>query len=127
MEATAFASLSDGDTLTAVTGGQGLTMVILTLRTEGIDPGDPQRPFLATNPSADILLTYGTQTGAHYISHLAFTANAAGQLTSKTAAGAGLYVVLNPNALDRLLAVTARVTDKNGTQRCGTTHIRVSR
>jgi hypothetical protein len=118
-ESGTFAALADGDEVTLVVGPQGALMLVLAVRTIGMDPGDPDSPGSPENPEIDLRLYHagGGEEVGRYRGRPSFTSDEEGG----TVTAVGLFVVLELGSEleGRPLDATVEIVDRQGEFRWG--------
>ncbi len=109
-----------GGEVPMVLGHQGLMMVVFGARAHDIALGDPDDPEAPGHPALQVLASVDeVPEVARYDGYPAFVDEGGGAATAN-----GLYLVMLASAsvLDHLVVdVTATLTDRDGTVRCGAT------
>lgn len=108
-----FTGLGNGDAMNMVVGPQGSTMLVFLARADGIDPGDTgsSRPLVQVSLFDAAARTQLTE----YRQRVDFTADGASSRSNQ------LWVVVDALASElsgRSVTATARLTDRNGQERC---------
>jgi hypothetical protein len=117
-EAFSLTPLSNGDGMQMVVGPQGSTMLVFLVRAEGIDPGDTG----STRPLVQVSLfdSAARRQLTEYRQRADFVADGAGFRSQQ------LWVIVDALASDlagRNVTATARLTDRNGVERCAIVNV----
>ncbi|MCP4444480.1 MAG: hypothetical protein GY811_03935 [Myxococcales bacterium] len=105
----------EGGRIGVIVGPQGADMMVLSLRTSGIDPGDLDNPASTDRPDVSVQLYRNEEeTMAHYVGRPSFL----GEAQSQEALGIYLVIERAVRSGD-VFRVVAEVEDQDGEYRCG--------
>ncbi len=117
-EDTVFVSVPDNGSIPIVLGPQGLDMMVFSLRTGGIDPGDLDNPASTDRPKVSIFLYRADEEAmGRYTGRPSFLSVGSGDVTQEAV---GVFLLIEDAVAngDAFHAV-AEVSDQNGEYRCG--------
>ncbi len=119
-EVEVFVPLSDGDEVAIVQGFQGATMLNFSVRTSGINPGDPDDIDSRLNPIVEVRV-YRTSYSVvgRFRGRVAFVPHSA---DPTLLIGSDLFVLLEstvPVEVGQTLTAVITIRDSDGEERCG--------
>lgn len=113
-----FVSVPEDGDVRVVLGPQGANMMVFSLRTSGLDPGDLDNPASRDRPDVSLFLFRDEQESmGFYTGRPSFTDNG-NAMENQDALGVFL-IIERPVARGELFRVVAEVEDQNGEYRCG--------
>ncbi len=122
---TRFVTIPDGGPIPVVVGPQGIDMIVFSLRTGGIAPGDLDNPASTDRPDVSIVLIREDENVmSHYTGRPSFLEFGSGAVNQE-AIGVFMLVEAGVTSGEYLRAV-AEVTDQNGEYRCGNLNFHVA-
>jgi hypothetical protein len=127
-EAQSYVSLSDDDAMRIVVGPQGSFMLVLMLRTQGVDGGDPTVPASADNPSVEVQLRRAADDSivTRFRGRLTFERVSAASEEFESSSAVFVVVDGQEDALiGQTVVLEAVLEDRNGERRRGLRHVRV--
>jgi len=115
VEVRTFAPLAPGGDVALVTGPQGASMLVFSIRTTGVVPGNPADPVDPTNPLVELVVAQAGLEVAVYRGRAGLADDGGGNLTA-----VGLFVIADGSGLaDASLIAHGHLTDAAGAERCG--------
>jgi len=110
--------MPEGGALPFVYGPQGASMFVIAVRTEGIDPGDPERPVGPGNPLVEITVVNEEGNTISLLRRYSAFEAVAGE--DGMFFNGGFFVIIDDRCPSgSLLTAVATLEDPSGAMRCG--------